>query len=66
MSQRHDFDLLKDAKGCLKVVDANGDVIEELVACTGILSHKNVTLFFYDDHSFQVMINDICVYHHIV
>lgn len=66
MTQHHDLMWLQYGKKCLKVVDPNGDVTDELVACTAILSQKNVTLFFYDDRSFQVMVNDICVYHHIV
>lgn len=66
MSKRHDWELLNDAKGCVKVFDWNGNVNEELVACVAIISRKNVTIFFYDDHSFQVMVNDHCVYHHIV
>jgi hypothetical protein len=66
MSKRHDFDLLREARGCLKVFDANGEIVDDLVACTGILSRKNITVFFYDDNSFQVMVDDVCVYHHIV
>lgn len=46
-------------KSVLKVFDANGIVQEhEIIFLSKVLSYKNVTIFFYENDSFQVMVNN--------
>lgn len=65
----HDLECLLAMKRKVipRIFDCNGYVDEnQIVRCTNILSHYNVTIFFYEDDSFQVMVNDQVVYFHIV
>ena len=59
MTDKHDTEMMKAPQKVLKIFDADGNVCEDcVVACTQIFSHENTTIFFYDDQSIQIMVND--------
>jgi hypothetical protein len=41
-----------------KIFDQNGNVCQDEIICLKtILTFENVTVFFFEDHTFQVMVN---------
>lgn len=43
----------------LKIFDQNGQVMDEdVIILKDILSFKNITIFVYEDDSFQIMMNN--------
>lgn len=46
-----------------KVFDRNGDVQEdEIILIQKVITFKNVTIFFYEDNTFQIMVDDLPVF----
>lgn len=58
----HDQDCLNACSKIVKVFDVNGNVVDCIVPLADIYSKRNVTIFFYEDQSLQIMVDDICVY----
>ena len=60
---QHDKNHLNIMKGEIKIFDANGNVCEDsVVALRQILSFDNVTIFFYDDETIQIMVENQVMY----
>jgi hypothetical protein len=65
MSNDYDFNAaFKKVQPVIKIFDADGNVCEDsVVACRQILSYNNVTIFFYDDRTIQIMVDHLPMYH---